>query len=174
MRLATSLVLVILLTVFAALKLFAQAATPPPVCETDPRYSEFDFWLGEWEVFVDGNKVGENTIAKEEGGCLVLEKWTDVNGGTGQSYNYFNPDSGKWRQVWVSSYMAIDYEGGLTEDGSMELHGEITVFNTGKSQKMLGRWTLLEDGTVRQHFAQFDEDKGEMVPAFTGIYHRKP
>ena len=67
MKLATSIILVILLTAFTALKLPAQNAVPPPVCETDPRYSEFDFWLGDWEVFVDDNKVGENTISKEEG-----------------------------------------------------------------------------------------------------------
>ena len=153
----------------------AQENQPPqPACESDPRYSEFDFWLGTWDVYVNDQKAGENTITREEGGCLVLEKWTDVNGGTGQSYNYFNPDTEQWRQVWVSNYMAIDYVGGLTEDGSMELVGEITFFHNQKTQKFLGRWTPQDDGTVKQYFEQFDEKKGEMVPVFTGIYHRQP
>ena len=156
----------------AASGLYAQVP-PPPACETDPRYSEFDFWLGTWEVHVNGQKAGENTITKEEGGCLVLEKWTDVNGGTGQSYNYFNPDTEQWRQVWVSNYMAIDYVGGLTQDGSMELVGEVTFFHNEQTNKFLGRWTLQDDGTVKQYFEQFDEQKGEMVPVFTGIYSRK-
>ena len=156
----------------AASSLYAQVP-PPPACETDPRSSEFDFWLGTWEVHVNGQKAGENTITKEEGGCLVLEKWTDVNGGTGQSYNYFNPDTEQWRQVWVSNYMAIDYVGGLTEDGSMELVGEVTFFHNEQTNKFLGRWTLQDDGTVKQYFEQFDEQKGEMVPVFTGIYSRK-
>jgi hypothetical protein len=147
---------------------------PPPVCDTDSRYAEFDFWLGEWDVHVDGKKAGENTITKEEGGCLVLEKWTDINGGTGQSYNYFNPDTEEWRQVWVSKYMAIDYVGGLTADGSMELVGDITYFHNQKTLKFLGRWTLQDDGTVVQYFEQYDEENGEMAPIFTGIYHRKP
>ena len=147
---------------------------PPPACETDPRYAEFDFWLGEWDVHVDGKQAGENTITKEEGGCLVLEKWTDINGGTGQSYNYFNPDTEEWRQVWVSKYMAIDYVGGLTADGSMELVGDITYFHNQKTLKFLGRWTLQDDGTVVQYFEQYDEENGEMAPIFTGIYHRKP
>ena len=147
---------------------------PPPACETDPRYAEFDFWLGEWDVHVDGKKAGENTITKEEGGCLVLEKWTDINGGTGQSYNYFNPDTEEWRQVWVSKYMAIDYVGGLTADGSMELVGDITYFHNQETLKFLGRWTLQDDGTVVQYFEQYDEENGEMAPIFTGIYHRKP
>lgn len=151
----------------------AQEGAPPPVCKTDARYSEFDFWLGDWDVYVDGKKAGENSITKEEGDCLVLEKWTDVNGGTGQSYNYFNPDTEEWRQVWVSSYMSIDYVGGLTDDGSMELVGQITYFHNGQSLEFLGRWTLQDDGTVRQYFEQFDEKQGKMMPIFTGIYHRK-
>ena len=151
-----------------------ESTAPPATCKTEPGYSEFDFWLGDWDVYVDGKKAGENTITKEEGDCLVLEKWTDVNGGTGQSYNYFNPDTEKWRQVWVSSFMAIDYVGGLTPDGSMELVGDVTYFHNKKTLKFLGRWTLQEDGTVRQYFEQFDEEKGAMVPIFTGIYHRKP
>lgn len=146
---------------------------PPPACENDPKYNEFDFWLGEWDVFMAGNKIGENIITKEERGCLVLEKWTDVNGGTGQSYNYYNPDSDEWRQVWVSSYMLIDYVGNLNDDGAMELVGEVTTFHDAKTAKFLGRWTLLEDGTVEQYFEQYSEEQQKMVPIFTGIYHRK-
>ena len=152
----------------------AQSNPPAPTtCESEADYGEFDFWLGSWDVYVGEQKAGDNIITKEEGGCLVMEKWTDAAGNTGQSYNFYNPDTAKWRQVWVSNYMTIDYEGGLTEDGSMELIGEITYFHNQKTLELLGRWTLQDDGTVRQYFEQFDEEKGEMVPIFTGIYHRK-
>lgn len=151
----------------------AQQPPPPQTCQNESEYRQFDFWLGEWDVFVNGRQAGTNSVTKEEGGCLVLEKWTDVTGGTGQSYNFYNPDTGLWRQVWVSSYMTIDYAGGLTEDGSMELVGEITYYHTGQSLKFLGRWTLQDDGTVRQYFEQADPETGEMTPIFTGIYHRR-
>jgi hypothetical protein len=166
--------LAITLLLGASALMAQDGAAPPATCETDSRYSEFDFWLGTWDVYVNGTKAGENTITKEEGGCLVLEKWTGAKGGTGQSYNFFNPDTEEWRQVWVSKNMMIDYTGGLTDDGSMELIGDITFFHNKKSSRFLGRWTLQEDGTVRQYFEQFDEEKGKMVPVFTGIYHRQP
>jgi len=153
--------------------LAAEPEAATTACESDPRYSEFDFWLGAWDVYVGDQKAGENVISREEGGCLVLERWTDVHGGTGQSYNFYNPQTNKWRQVWVSHYMTIDYAGGLTEDGSMELVGDITYFHDQTTHPFLGRWTLQDDGTVRQYFEQFDEEKGEMAPIFTGIYHRK-
>lgn len=150
------------------------SAAAPATCESNPVYNQFDFWLGSWDVYVGEQKAGENTITKQEGGCLVLEKWTDITGGTGQSYNFYNPKTKKWRQVWVSNYMSIDYEGGLTEDGSMELVGTITYFHNGEALDFLGRWSLQDDGTVRQHFEQYDQERGRMVPIFTGIYHRKP
>lgn len=151
---------------------YAQQA-PPPACENDAKYNEFDFWLGEWEVFAGDQKIGDNIITKEESGCLVLEKWTDVNGGTGQSYNYYNPDSDEWRQVWVSSYMTIDYVGNVKDDGAMELVGKVTTFHDSKTTKFLGRWTPLDDGTVEQYFEQYSEEQGKMIPIFTAIYKRK-
>ena len=88
--------------------------------------------------------------------------------------NFYNPHSDHWRQVWVSHYMTIYYVGGLTDDGSMELVGDITYFHNEKIHKMLGRWTPLDDGTVRQYFEECDEKQAKMVPVFTGIYRRKP
>ena len=55
---------------------------------------------------------------------------------------------------------------GIGQSGQY-LHNEKTL-------EFLGRWTRQDDGTVRQNFEQFDEEKGEMVPIFTGIYHPKP
>jgi hypothetical protein len=175
MRYFKIITLVAVLPMVAVVTLFAQAQeAEPTTCESDPRFSKFDFWLGRWDVYIGEKKAGENIITREEGGCLVLEKWTDINGGTGQSYNFYNPDTEKWRQVWVSNYMTIDYAGGLTEDGSMELVGKITYFHDRNTLEFLGRWTLQDDGTVRQYFEQYDEAQGEMVPIFTGIYHRRP
>lgn len=37
-------------------------------CESVPRYGRFDFWLGNRDVYVGGQKAGENRITKEECG----------------------------------------------------------------------------------------------------------
>ena len=102
----------------------------------------------------------------------MLETWRSANGTTGQSYNYYNPDTDKWRQVWVSVGAIIDYEGGLTEAGSMKLIGTITYHATGQSAPFTGEWTPNEDGTVTQHFEQYNADTDEWATWFTGIYTR--
>ena len=143
---------------------------PPAPCQSDV-YRDFDFWLGDWEVFtLKDQKAGDNKISSHEGGCLILEQWTSVRGGTGQSYNFYNPETDAWRQLWVSNGAIIDYTGGLTDTGSMRLEGLITYQRTGQSAKFFGEWTANEDGSVTQHFEQYDAEKDVWNPWFTGIY----
>lgn len=153
------------------------AKAPPPImiCDEDPHFKDFDFWVGEWTVTGPKREqvAGENSIRKIEAGCAIQENWTSSGGGTGMSINYYNPVTQKWRQVWVAppGYM-IDIEGGL-KDGSMVLEGEVTYYGQGKSQGFRGTWTPNEDGTVRQYFQQFDAEKNEWTDWFDGLYTRK-
>jgi len=145
---------------------------PPPPCEGEA-YHQFDFWVGEWSVTAaNGQFAGNNSITREEGGCLLLETWTSAGGTTGQSYNYYNPDTDKWRQVWVSAGALIDYEGGLTDTGSMKLVGTITYHAGPQTAPFTGEWTLNDDGTVTQHFEQFNAQTDEWATWFTGTYTR--
>ena len=152
----------------------AVAQQPQSPCATQPHYADFDFWVGEWDVFnLKGQKAGENSIRKEEGGCLIVERWRSAGGGTGQSYNFYNPVTEEWRQLWVSPGAIIDYTGGLTDSGAMRLEGEIFYPANGQRADFFGEWTPQEDGSVRQHFEQFNAETGEWTPWFTGIYRRK-
>jgi len=159
---------------FAMVLIPAQVTVAQTSPCTGEAFQQFDFWLGEWEVVSvpDGQFAGINKITKEEGGCLILERWEAVNGSTGQSYNYYNPATQKWRQIWVSASSMIDYEGGLTESGSMKLVGTITYPGTGKQADFTGEWTSNANGTVTQHFEQYDAVTQTWKPWFTGQYTR--
>lgn len=94
----------------------------------------FDFRIGEWNVFAaNGSPAGTNSIQPAEYGCLLIERWADVNALTGQSYNFLGPGTGKWRQVWVSGGSVIDCSGGLAETGAMQLEGTVANQAAGKS-----------------------------------------
>ncbi|WP_424341555.1 hypothetical protein [Henriciella sp.] len=140
-------------------------------CTSAP-YRAFDFWLGEWDVTGPrGQAAGQNSITSEEDGCLIVERWTGAQGSTGQSYNYYNPVSGMWRQVWVSGGALIDYEGGLNQRGQMVLEGTIDYHN-GDSFPFRGEWTPNEDGSVTQRFEQYNPDTDAWDEWFTGIYRK--
>ncbi len=150
-----------------------QTQAPPPPCQADI-YHAFDFWVGEWDVFnKKGKKAGENSITVQENGCLLLEKWTSAGGGTGQSYNFYDLTVDKWRQVWISQSSVIDYTGGINADGAMVLKGTISNRNGTKSP-FKGVWTPNEEGTVTQHFQQYNSKTETWNDWFVGTYKRKP
>jgi len=158
----------------------ADAPAPPPItapCPAEGVFDDFDFWLGEWNVYapgLDGQYAGMNVLTKVNGGCLIFEDWASVTGGGGDSMNFYDPLAGAWRQVWVSSGIVIDYTGGLDENGTMLLEGEIFYHNLPEENQRApfrGMWTPQPDGTVIQHFQQQGAN-GEWADWFIGHYIR--
>jgi len=143
-------------------------------CEHDPVFSEFDFWVGQWDVHDKaGTLQGENVIERAERGCVMIENWTSASGGTGMSINYLDKVGGDWVQVWNSAGgTQIQIRGGMTEDG-MLLTGTIHYVANGITAPFRGLWTPLPDGRVRQYFEQADEDGQDWTPWFEGYYTRK-
>ena len=146
----------------------------PPPCADDV-YHAFDFWLGEWVVHTaSGELAGRNSIRARERACLLVESWRGAQGGTGTSLNFVEPDSGRWRQIWVSANGTIDISGGLQEEGSMVLDGTIVYRvgeHAGREFPFRGTWTPLPDGRVRQFFEEARVD-GDWKPWFEGFYSR--
>ncbi len=147
-------------------------AEEPTICQSDPHFRDFDFWLGRWEVTArqSGKAAGTNHISAVEGGCAIHENWTSQSGGTGFSLNWYDPVRKKWRQVWLArpGYV-IDIEGGLV-DGAMVLEGHITDFGERVPHRFRGTWTPNADGTVRQFFEQFSDTDRKWNPWFDGLY----
>ena len=150
-----------------------QQASPAPVCESKENFKHFDFWLGEWNVYSNDDKrqfQGTNSVTKQHKNCLIMENWTNVQGGTGSSMNYYDPVEDRWRQLWVADGYSIDYSGGLNESRSMVLKGKINYYQTGKSQAFRGTFTPNADGTVRQFFEQKDAESQKWAVWFDGLY----
>ncbi len=151
------------------------AAQQGEVCMKNEAYRLFDFWMGEWEVFVfnnPGRKAGENRIERAERGCVLTESWESVRGTTGRSINYYDPADGKWHQLWVDpGGTVIEISGGF-ENGAMTLVGRITTAD-GTTKPFKGVWTPLEDGSVRQRFEQSNDGGKTWTVWFDGRYVRK-
>jgi hypothetical protein len=171
---ATGTFAILLLSLGAAEAGSEAPSSPAIICESDPRFADFDFWLGQWRVTTrhSGALAGTNSISKVEAGCAVQESWSSARGGSGRSLNWYNPATSKWRQVWVAAPgYVIDIEGGL-RDGSMVLEGTITDFNDRVPHPFRGTWTPQDDGTVRQFFEQYAEEEEAWKPWFDGLYTR--
>ena len=152
----------------------AQVPAPAFPCENEPRFAEFDFWLGEWAVRTrDGSYAGANVITREERGCVIVERWSGASGGTGMSINYLDHATGEWVQIWnAATGTQIAIRGGLSDDG-MLLTGKIHYVSNGVTADFRGLWTPLEDGRVRQFFEQSTDGGATWQPWFEGFYSRK-
>lgn len=166
---------ILALAVLLVLPALAQDTPPPPVCETTEGFADFDFWVGEWDVYSNDearNLLGHNSITRHYGDCLILEQWQGAAGGAGTSMNYFNSVTSEWRQVWVANGYSIDYTGGLDEAGAMVLEGHIYNYRQAAKTRFRGIWTPQEDGTVVQHFDIYNADSDEWNVWFEGLYVR--
>ena len=170
------LILILLLSALPAWSQDEQAAAQQPgfPCEQDTQFGEFDFWVGEWVVQIaDGTPAGENTIEKTERGCVLVETWKSVRGGTGMSINYLDKTSDEWVQIWNDATgNQIHIRGGLTSEG-MLLEGTIHYVASGTTAPFRGLWTLLPDGRVRQFFEQSNDSGETWQTWFEGFYSRK-
>ena len=155
-----------------------EAQTPPaPFCENNEGFDDWDFWVGEWNVYTNDEArqfAGTNSITKHYNNCLLQENWVSAGGGGGGfSINYFNPNKDEWRQVWVANGYSIDYTGGLNEAGAMVLEGEIFNYQRGANTRFRGIWTAEENGDVIQHFDIHDAEKDDWKVWFEGRYVNK-
>jgi hypothetical protein len=149
---------------FAAVEEAMEAKAHP--CRHDPRYRAFDFWLGDWDVRRAGapesSPPSENLVTLEYDGCVVMEHWTAVSGGTGSSFNIFDASRGMWFQTWVDSSGGLhEYHGNPDADGNMILEGEMPG-STGQPARLPTKLSFFRLGPdkVRQ-FSQSSVDGGK-------------
>jgi hypothetical protein len=156
-------------------------------CSAAP-YRQFDFWLGNWDVYGGKGKLaGTNVVKSKLGGCVVEENWTGGTLGRGRSLNFYDASTKTWSQMWVSSGGCptgmIMYEGTFA-NGSMTLRGrreqpaglEIgppcgpTPPITAKAWTNLARWTVMPSGSVLQQGVAVpnDDTLPSLGPAVAG------
>jgi hypothetical protein len=129
-------------------------------CENDLRFHAFDFWVGEWNVTTAGQQAGTNNITSILGRCLIFEQWTNVAGGEGKSFNYYDPAFDHWRQIWISDSGSIIEFTGQARDGGIFYTAETINPQDGSVTYHKFEFTQNGDGSVRQHW-QTSSDAGE-------------
>ncbi len=127
-------------------------------CMYSQEARQFDFWIGDWEVFNPaGQKAGTNSVELFSNGCGLMENWTG-GGSDGKSINFFDPGTNKWYQSWIGSGGGALRYTGIFKDGAMRFEGE-TVTNGKKTLQKL-TFTKIDENTVRQ-LAEISADEGK-------------
>jgi hypothetical protein len=143
-------------------------------CMSDPNYRHFDFWLGNWDVYVNDVKRGENRITMANGGCAIHESYTTYpRDYTGQSINFYDPIDKLWHQHWVGSGGDVtNYLETSRGPGMLEFTGNI-LNAAGNTVINRMTFTILENGDVRQRIETSRDNQKTWTTSFDGIYKRK-
>ena len=146
-------------------------------CMADAHRREFDFWVGEWEVFPTGAKPNgpgaKSVIQIISGGCAILENWESPNS-NGKSINFIDPATNKWKQSWAGNYVngTQEFVDGEYKDNAMRF-----TFETKNAQgnKIIGHFIFYNEGPsqVRQ-FNETSSDGGKTwTTSYDFTYYRR-
>jgi hypothetical protein len=146
-----------------------------PSCD-EVEHHQFDFWLGDWDVFgPTGKLAGRNRVSTIAGGCALLEEWLGVGGVLGTSLNTWSKERSMWHQTWVDSSGALLLLDGGLRDGVMVLEGT-TIDPERPGGLLLHRisWSVVDKvgNELRQHW-QTSADGRRWDTSFDGRYARR-
>ncbi|TCP21901.1 hypothetical protein EV195_11514 [Tenacibaculum skagerrakense] len=164
-------VLVMLVLSFFFTKLEAQNTTSP--CSS-PEYQQFDFWVGNWNVYNTKNQlIGENNIVTMPNACTIQENWKSQNGKSlGTSYSYYDISDKQWHQLWIDNKGFVLETSGSFKDNKMILKSNLIESPKGKYYNQI-TWVKNSDGTVTQIWDYVSPEGKIIQQAFKGIYKKK-
>ena len=120
------------LAICAVSLLNAQNTNPQKPC-TAPEASQFDFWVGSWDLTWNDTSHGTNNIQKIMGGCAVNENFNDpVMNYSGSSWSVYNVNTKLWQQTWIDNAGAYISLSGKFEHNEMALTAQPRKLPNGK------------------------------------------
>jgi hypothetical protein len=126
-------------------------AAAAPSC-TAPAYRQFDFWIGDWDVFDAGDP--QTTVARVRvdsilDGCVLREDYQATDGKRGQSFSMYDASRKVWRQNWVTNRGQWLLIAGGLHGSEMALSGFDRTAG-GEEELIRGVWKPVEGGIVRE------------------------
>ena len=133
----------------------AAASLTGPACDT-PAHHQFDFWVGDWQVFdaATGKQVAFDRVEKREEGCIVeqnLTFLTDLYRRPGAPYRLSGMsinryDGEAWLELWADNqWGAIAMRGSPDSSGAMVLK----TITPSRHRDLKLVWENRPDGSVR-------------------------
>jgi len=146
-------------------------------CTYSAESRQFDFWVGDWDVFRADDSavpVGTSHIARELSDCVIWENWTSARMGyAGKSYNVYDVNLKRWEQFWVDNSAGMVFFYGNLKDGVMDYWTDDVPQPDGKTLKRHLQFFNLSPDTVRQ-FSQNSADGGKTWTVdYDFIYRRR-
>ena len=135
-------------------------------CPARPEFRQFDYWLGEWDVEIGGQKLAKSSIQLILDDCVIFENYTDSRGYAGKSFSLYDATTKKWEQRYVDSGGALhNWTGGL-DNGVMTFRWD--------HDNTLNRMTYTKEGPDRvRQILETSTDGKSWTKTYDGLYIRR-
>jgi hypothetical protein len=134
---------------------------------------QFDFWIGNWNVYTGENLVGKNTVVFLQNKHIIQENWvSEKENFTGTSYSFYNAKTKKWHQVWIDKNGSNLLLTGEFANGKMVLTSSSDSNMGEPNSKHRITWTQLTNGDVKQVWESTTNDGKNWTIQFEGIYKK--
>jgi hypothetical protein len=150
--------------------LLATPAAPSP-CSA-PEFRQFDFWIGDWDVFDSGDSKPSMHIRVDRilDGCALRESYTDVNGMIGESLNVYDAARKTWQQAWATNRGQVLLLEGKLDGGKMVFRATEQT----PSGPVLWRAAWIPQGREVRETAETSSDGGKTwKPKFDIVFRRR-
>jgi ketosteroid isomerase-like protein len=137
----------------------ALAQTSNSASCTSPEYRQFDFWIGDWDVFESGSTTSAAHVRVDRilGGCVLREHYEDSTALVGESFTTYDTARKLWHQTWVTNRGRLLMIEGTQEDGRMVLSG--TYYRDNQEVRVRGSWMPM--GSSVRESAVTSDDAGK-------------
>lgn len=168
--------IIVYVTIFIISSFFSiiSAQNTPTLPCNEINYTQFDFWVGNWNVYnTQGKLIGHNNVLKMPNACAIQENWTSkTSTSKGTSYNYYNKKDNTWNQVWIDNTGFSLVLKGDFKDSTMTLKSNLVKNDKGNYYNLI-TWTKNKDGSVTQVWYFLDENHKKIKEVFRGIYKKQ-
>jgi hypothetical protein len=138
-----------------------------------PQYHQFDFWLGDWDVFDNDphTLVARAKVSSILDGCVLLEEYEQTDGLKGKSFSIYDASRDVWHQSWVTNRGQLLWMEGHYANNEMVLIGSEDL-RAGIEKQARGTWKQVRDG-VRETAVTSTDGGKHWDLWFDLMFHRR-
>jgi hypothetical protein len=139
-------------------------------CRNAAESRQFDFWLGEWDVETNGQKIARSSIQLILDECVIFENY-EAPGYSGKSLSTWSSGPKRWEQYYTDTAGGARFWSGALQDGKIVMTTEFDRNGT----KVTNRMTYSKEGPDRvRQFIETSTDGGKTwAAAYDGMYVRR-
>ena len=139
-------------------------------CVSSAEFRQFDYWLGEWDVEIGGQKLAKSSVQLILDDCVIFENYTDSRGYAGKSFSLYDANTKKWEQRYVDTTGALHHWTGGLDNGVMTYRWDYEL----NGQKSYNRMSYVKEGPDRvRQILESSPDGKTWTKNYDGLYIRR-